>query len=55
MAQLNFAIPDQLLERIDTAKPQYLDRKGFLCLLLEQALEATDKKGLAVNIAKPSR
>ena len=38
MAQLNFSIPDPLLARIDAAKPDYLDRKGFLCLLLDKAL-----------------
>ena len=38
MPQLNFTIPADLLDRIDAAKPNYLDRKGFLCLLLEQQL-----------------
>jgi hypothetical protein len=37
--QLNFTIPADLLDRIDAAKPNYLDRKGFLCLLLEQQLD----------------
>jgi hypothetical protein len=42
--QLNFQVPDQLLARIDAAKPDYLDRKGFLCLLLDQALtQALDR------------
>jgi hypothetical protein len=36
--QLNFMIPADLLDRIDAAKPDYLDRKGFLCLLLDQSL-----------------
>ena len=39
MAQLNFQIPDDLLERLDAQKPEYLDRKGFLCLLIDQALD----------------
>ena len=39
MAQLNFTIPDHLLQKVDAAKPEYLDRKGFLCLLIDQALE----------------
>ena len=39
MAQLNFQIPDDLLERLDAQKPVYLDRKGFLCLLIDQALD----------------
>ncbi len=38
MPQLNFLIPADLLDRIDAAKPDYLDRKGFLCLLLDQSL-----------------
>lgn len=42
MPQLNFTIPDSLLGRIDAAKPDYLDRKGFLCLLLDQALDASE-------------
>jgi len=36
--QLNFSIPADLLDKIDAAKPNYLDRKGFLCLLLDEAL-----------------
>lgn len=39
MPQLNFSIPPDLLDRIDALKPNYLDRKGFLCLLLESALD----------------
>gem|GEM_PF-1754626 len=34
--QLNFTIPADLLDRIDAAKPNYLDRKGFICLLLSE-------------------
>ena len=41
MPQLNFTIPADLLDRIDDAKPNFLDRKGFLCLLLTQALDAS--------------
>ena len=36
--QLNFTIPADLLDRIDAAKPNYLDRKGFICLLLSEQL-----------------
>lgn len=39
MPQLNFTIPADLLDRIDAAKPNYLDRKGFLCLLLTSAID----------------
>ena len=39
MPQLNFTIPADLLDRIDAAKPNYLDRKGFLCLLLASAID----------------
>ncbi len=38
MPQLNFSIPDALLAKLDAAKPEYLDRKGFLCLLIDEAL-----------------
>lgn len=38
MPQLNFTVPAALLQRIEAAKPDYLDRKGFLCLLLDEAL-----------------
>ena len=39
MPQLNFTIPADLLDRIDAAKPDFLDRKGFLCLLLANAID----------------
>lgn len=41
MAQLNFAIPDDLLAKVDASKPEYLDRKGYLCLLIDQALSGS--------------
>ena len=41
MPQLNFSVPADLLDRIDAARPNFLDRKGFLCLLLTQALDAS--------------
>jgi hypothetical protein len=37
--QLNFTIPADLLDRIDAAKPNFLDRKGFICLLLTSAID----------------
>ena len=53
--QLNFTIPADLLDRIDAAKPNYLDRKGFLCLLLEQQLDRAGTLGLAsASEASPS-
>lgn len=48
MPQLNFTIPADLLDRIDAAKPNFLDRKGFICLLLSEQL---DKAG---TLAAPS-
>ena len=57
MAQLNFQIPDDLLERLDAQKPQYLDRKGFLCLLIDQALDTPanflGKGGRGVGASEP--
>ncbi len=47
MAQLNFSIPDALLAKLDAAKPEYLDRKGFLCLLIDQGLDRACTLGLA--------
>jgi hypothetical protein len=47
MPQLNFSIPDALLAKLDAAKPEYLDRKGFLCLLLDRALDTSGTLGLA--------
>ena len=38
MAELRIQIPDQLLYRIEQGRPDYLDRKAFVCLLLDQAL-----------------
>ena len=54
MAQLNFNIPDPLLARLDAAKPDYLDRKGFLCLLLDQSLVACATLGLSTEGESPS-
>lgn len=38
MPRVNFSIPAELLDQIDSAKPDYLDRKSFICLLLTQQL-----------------
>lgn len=57
MAQLNFHVPEALLSRIDASKPEYLDRKGFLCLLIEQSLDKgfTLGKPSAAQAAEPGR
>lgn len=39
MPQLNFAVPQSLLDRVDAQKPDFLDRKSFLCLLIAQSLD----------------
>ena len=54
MAQLNFQIPDDLLERLDAQKPEYLDRKGFLCLLIDQALDRSVTLGVQSAAGTPS-
>ena len=54
MAQLNFQLPDDLLARIDAARPEYLDRKGFLCLLIDQALDASVTLGVQSAAGTPS-
>ena len=57
MAQLNVRIPDDLMNRLDAAKPDYLDRKGFLCLLIEQSLDSGFKLGKpsSAQAAEPER
>jgi len=52
--QLNFSIPADLLDRIDAAKPDFLDRKGFLCLLLTQALDKPGTLGAPSEAGAPS-
>lgn len=54
MAQLNFQIPDPLLARLDAARPEYLDRKGFLCLLIDQALDIPATLGVQSAAGTPS-
>ena len=39
MPELRIDIPDDLFEKIEAQKPIYLDRKGFVCLILDQALD----------------
>jgi hypothetical protein len=39
LAQLNFQVPDELLARLDAQRPRYLDRKSFVCLLLDESLD----------------
>lgn len=48
MPILRIEIPDELHQRIDAQKPEYLDRKGFVCLILDQALDS------GVRLGKPS-
>jgi hypothetical protein len=54
VAQLNFQVPDDLLERLDAQKPEYLDRKGFLCLLIDQALDRPVTLGVQSAAGTPS-
>jgi len=39
MPELRIVIPDRLEAKLQSAMPDYLDRKGFVCLLLDQALD----------------
>jgi len=39
MPELRITIPEALDAKIEAAMPEYLDRKGFLCLLIDQALD----------------
>lgn len=54
MPQLNFTIPDGLLAKIDAAVPEYLDRKGFLCLLIDRALDGGATLGATSAAGAPS-
>jgi hypothetical protein len=54
MPQLNFTIPESLLAKIDAAVPEYLDRKGFLCLLIDQALDSSGTLGATSKAGAPS-
>ena len=54
MPQLNFTIPESLLARIDAAVPEYLDRKGFLCLLIDRALDSSGTLGATSAAGAPS-
>ena len=49
MPILRIEIPDELHQRIDLQKPEYLDRKGFVCLILDQALAG------GARLIEPSR
>ena len=49
MPILRIEIPDELHQRIDAQKPEYLDRKGFVCLILDQALDG------GCRLIEPSR
>ena len=39
MPELRIIIPDELEQKISAAQPEYLDRKGFVCLVLDSALD----------------
>lgn len=43
MAELRIKIPDELMYRIEHERPNYLDRKAFVCLLLASALDGPSK------------
>jgi hypothetical protein len=52
--QLNFTIPADLLDRIDAAKPNFLDRKGFICLLLASQLDKAVTLGATSAAGAPT-
>lgn len=54
MPQINFRIPDHLLEKLDAQKPEYLDRTGYLCLLIEQAVDKGCTLGVQSAAGTPS-
>lgn len=47
MPELRITIPERLEQKLQSAMPDYLDRKGFVCLLLDQALDSSRTLGTA--------
>lgn len=39
---VRFDIPDSLLSQIDLARPEYIDRKSFICCLIAKGLTGSD-------------
>lgn len=54
MPELRIQIPDDLEARITAAMPNYLDRKGFLCLLIDRALDTPVTLGGPSEAGPPS-
>ncbi|MFZ9551031.1 MAG: hypothetical protein ACO27R_03965 [Hylemonella sp.] len=54
MPRVNLTIPPDLLDRIDAAKPNFLDRKSFLCLLISEQLDKPDTLGGPSEAGTPS-
>jgi hypothetical protein len=54
MPELRITIPEALDAKIEAAMPEYLDRKGFLCLLIDQALDRPVTLGVQSAAGTPS-
>jgi hypothetical protein len=54
MPELRITIPEGLDQKIEAAIPEYLDRKGFLCLLIDQALDRPVTLGVQSAAGTPS-
>ena len=54
MPKVHLTIPADLLDQIDAAKPNFLDRKGFICLLLAQKLDTSGSLGGPSAAGTPS-
>jgi hypothetical protein len=54
MPELRITIPEALDAKIEAAMPEYLDRKGFLCLLIDQALDTPVTLGVQSAAGTPS-
>jgi len=42
MPELRITIPERLEQKLQSAMPDYLDRKSFVCLLIDRALDTPD-------------
>ena len=54
MAELRIKIPEELMYRLEHERPNYLDRKAFVCLLLATALDRPGTLGAPSAAGAPS-
>ena len=55
MPELRIQIPKGLDDKLNAAKPDFLDRKSFVCLLLSSAIDKPDTLGISTPGEIPSK